>query len=173
MSIDLASLEILVYPAPVLRQRAQRIETIDGTVQAVADRMLELMHQADGAGLAAPQVGLSWRMFVTRGDENQPDRVFINPRLTALQGELVLREEGCLSVPGIQVDIRRPASATISARDRDGQTFTLHGDDLPARIWQHECDHLDGVLIIDRMAPIDRIANRKMLKELEASAADR
>ena len=166
MAIDVAGLKILTYPAPPLRAGARPIETIDQTVKDVAARMLELTREAEGVGLAAPQVGLSWRMFVTSSADRKVDRVYINPQL-ATSGELVVREEGCLSLPGVNVEIRRPASVAITALDPDGRTFVLEDDDLMARIWQHECDHLDGVLIIDRMTPMDRIATRKVLKELE------
>ena len=171
MTIDVAGLEIVVYPDAVLRAVAEPIETIDETVRAVAARMLELMHEVDGAGLAAPQVGLSWRMFVTRGREEHPDRVYVNPRLTRVDGDMEVRSEGCLSLPGITLDIRRPAAATVTARDLEDRERVLMDNDLLARIWQHEMDHLDGILIIDKMTPMDRIANRKLLKELEAGTS--
>jgi peptide deformylase len=166
--IDVPGLRILMYPAPSLRWKAAPIERIDETVRAVAARMFELVREVGGVGLAAPQVGLSWRMFVTACDEEE-ERVFVNPRL-ALSGLPVVREEGCLSLPGINVDIRRPVAATVTALGLDGREFTLQGEDLSARIWQHELDHLDGILIIDRMSPMDRIATRKALRGLEASA---
>lgn len=169
MTVDAARLRILTYPDAALRQVAEPVASIDDTVRAVAARMTELMYDAAGAGLAAPQVGLSWRLFVTRGDETRPDLVYVNPELSDLDREIAMREEGCLSLPGINVDIRRPASATITARGLDGEPFTLTDDDLLARVWQHEVDHLDGVLIIDKMTPIDRLATRKTLKELEAA----
>ncbi|MHC4219112.1 MAG: peptide deformylase [Planctomycetota bacterium] len=170
MSIDVAHLRILHYPAPALRTIAKPVERIDPTVAAVAARMLELMKEADGAGLAAPQVGLAWRMFVTKADDRRPDLVYVNPVLRELDPEIAPREEGCLSLPGITVDVRRPEAATMTAQDLEGREFTLRDDDLLARVWQHEVDHLDGVLIIDKMTPIDRIANRKPLKDLEAAA---
>ncbi len=170
MTIDVAGLEIVQYPDAVLRAVAVPIEMIDETVRAVAARMLELMHEVDGAGLAAPQVGLSWRMFVTRGREEHPDLVYVNPRLAGLDGELTVNSEGCLSLPGITLDIRRPSTATVTAEDLDNRTFTLADDDLLARVWQHEHDHINGVLIIDKMTPMDRIANRKLIKELESAA---
>ena len=166
MAIDVAGLKILTYPAAPLRAVARPIETIDQTVKDVAARMLELTREAEGVGLAAPQVGLAWRMFVTSSADHKVERVYINPQLST-SGELVVREEGCLSLPGVNVEIRRPASAAVTALDRDGRTFVVEDDDLLGRIWQHECDHLDGVLIIDRMTPMDRIATRKILKELE------
>jgi peptide deformylase len=132
--------------------------------------MLELMHEEEGAGLAAPQVGLSWRMFVTKADDRRPDLVYVNPALGELDLEIAVREEGCLSLPGITAEVRRPATATMTALDLQGSEFTLRDDGLLARVWQHEVDHLDGVLIIDKMTPMDRIANRKPLKELESAA---
>jgi peptide deformylase len=170
MTVDVARLRILHYPAAPLRAGAEPIETIDDTVAAVAARMLELMHEADGAGLAAPQVGLPWRMFVTKADDRRPDLVYVNPALGALDPEIGVREEGCLSLPGITAEVRRPASATMTALDLQGSEFTLRDDGLLARVWQHEVDHLNGVLIVDKMTPMDRIANRKPLKELESAA---
>ena len=170
MSVDVADLQIVHYPAAVLRAVAEPIDTIDGTVAAVAARMLELMYEAEGAGLAAPQVGLSWRMFVTKADDRRPDLVYINPALSELDAELAVRAEGCLSLPAITAKVRRPASATMTALDREGREFTLRDDGLLARVWQHEVDHLNGVLIIDKMTPMDRIANRRPLKDLEAVA---
>ena len=82
-----------------------------------------------------------------------------------------LKEEGCLSIPGINIELRRPQAATVNAQDLAGQPFELSDDDVLARVWQHELDHLDGILIIDRMSPMDRLATRKILKELEATAA--
>ena len=169
MALDVSRLEIVQYPDPVLRTVARPVDPIDDTVRAVAARMFELMHEAEGAGLAAPQVGLSWRLFVTRADDEHPDRVLVNPDAPKLDGELELRAEGCLSLPGLTVDVQRQAIATMTSLDLDGRNMTLAATGLMARIWQHEHDHLNGVLIIDKMTPIDRIANRKLIKELEAT----
>ncbi len=169
MDIDVAGLRILHYPDPALREVARPVSDISDTVRAVAARMIELMHEAEGVGLAAPQVGLPWRLFVSAARDEYPDQVYLNPRLHDLGGELSTYNEGCLSLPGIQLDIRRPSRASITATDLDGQEFTCTSEDLLARAWQHECDHLDGILIIDKMSPMDRIANRKLLKELEAA----
>jgi peptide deformylase len=171
VGVDPSNLRILSYPAPALRDAARPITDVDDTVRAVAARMLELTRAVKGVGLAAPQVGLPWRLFVTTGVNGDPDRVYVNPALE-LGRDLVVREEGCLSIPGISVEIRRPASVAICALDLDGVLFTLHDDDLLARIWQHETDHLDGILIIDRMSPLDRLATRKALRELEAAAGE-
>ena len=170
MSVDPAMLGIVLYPDPVLRRRAEPVETVDDTVRAVAEKMIALMFEADGVGLAAPQVGLSWRMFVARAiddDDDEPD-VFINPKLELHRSDPIIREEGCLSLPNITADIRRPELVTITALGLDGRPFTLETEGFAARVWQHEFDHLEGVLITDRMSPIDRLATRKALKAMES-----
>lgn len=177
MDIDPASLVILTYPDPILRQKTKKIREITSSIRAVARKMIELMHEADGVGLAAPQVGLSWRMFVTLASQDEPagtreGRVFINPEITIENRELAIHEEGCLSLPDIRGDIRRPLAVTVKALDPDGKQFSMTDNDLLARVWQHELDHLNGVLIIDRMNPMDRIAVRKALKELEATTIE-
>lgn len=171
MAVDPASLRIILFPEEVLRAKAAEVDPEDETVRAVARRMIDLMHEAEGVGLAAPQVGLGWRLFVTNARDADPvDRVFINPSLVLPRGELITEEEGCLSLPGIQVQVRRALEAEISAIDLDGKRFSMTAEGFLARVWQHEFDHLEGVLIIDRMSPIDRIATRKTLKSLEAGA---
>ena len=168
MAVDVAALRILHYPAEVLRRRANPILEVDDEVRSVAARMIELMHGARGIGLAAPQVGLPWRMFVANPTgEPGDDRVFINPELAEVSRDTCTSEEGCLSLPGIRGEITRPAGVTIRALDCDGCAVELASTDLAARVWQHEADHLDGVLILDRMPPIDRRANRRAVKELE------
>lgn len=171
MDVDPAKLAIVHYPDPVLRQAAEPVPAVDETVRAVAQRMLELMREAPGVGLAAPQVGLPWRMFVANPTgEPEDDRVFINPTLHDPGTHSAAREEGCLSLPRVFGEITRPTAIAITATDEHGESFTLTSDELPARVWQHEYDHLDGVLILDRMRPIDKMANRRILKELEAEA---
>jgi len=178
MTVDPSRLQLQHYPAEILRCTTRPIDHIDQTVRAVAQRMIEIMYEQEGVGLAAPQVGLDWRLFVTAGfaerkteqDEPGPDRVFINPRLTLGRGEMTTKEEGCLSLPGIQCDVRRPSTASIEALDLDGESFQMQADGFLARVWQHEFDHLNGLLIIDKMLPMDRLRTRKQLKELEAAA---
>lgn len=172
MTIDPARLHIIHYPDPVLSRPARPVEAVTDEICAVADRMLTLMHEAPGVGLAAPQVGLPWRMFVSNATgEADDDLVFINPELTDPSREMDELEEGCLSLPDIRGMVRRHIRITIHAVDGQGQPFALAGEALAARIWQHEYDHLDGVLIINRMAPIDRVANKRLIKELEEEYA--
>jgi peptide deformylase len=171
MSVDPDRLKILIYPDPALREKGQPVDPADETVHAVARRMLQLMHEADGVGLAAPQVGLPWRLFVTNGRDIDPeDRVFINPQLNPGRGQMVTEEEGCLSLPGINVQVRRADHVDITAHGLNGEPLSLSADGFLTRIWQHENDHLDGVLIIDRMSPMDRLATRKALKGLKMAA---
>ncbi len=177
MDLDPVSLTIVTYPDPILRQKAEPIGEITTTIRAVGEKMIELMHQADGVGLAAPQVGLPWRMFVTVVSQGEkaasiPGRIYIKPEITIENRELTLLEEGCLSLPEIRGDIRRSVAVTLNALDPNGNPFSLTDDDFLARVWQHELDHLNGVLIIDKMNPMDRIAVRKTLKELEATTIE-
>ncbi len=131
----------------------------------VAD-MRRIAAELDGAGIAAPQVGESLRIFLVCAREGAPEQVFINPVVEA-SGAVVPHEEGCLSLPEIRAEVLRPAKARITALDLEGREFTLESDEFDARVWQHEFDHLEGVLIIDRMRPIDRLANRRAIRELE------
>jgi peptide deformylase len=181
MAVDPAKLKIVQHPDARLRRKAEPITLTpkggaSAEVRAVAARMIQLMHEAGGVGLAAPQVGLSWRMFVANpsgGDDAAgagEDRVFVNPVLVNPSPQTAEVEEGCLSIPGVHVHVRRPMRITLRAHDLDGRPVELTSDELPARVWQHENDHLDGVLIIDRMTPMDRLANRRALQELESEA---
>ena len=169
MPVDPSSLRILSYPASALRRKARPVEQVDSWLRKVAERMLELMEEAEGIGLAAPQVGLSIRMFVVDVEAaGSSHAVYINPRLHDYEGDLVPREEGCLSLPGIRAQIRRPPVVSVTALDLEGRPFEAKGDGLLARVWQHEHDHLEGTLILDRMTPMDRIATRRAVKELVA-----
>ncbi|MBC04017.1 MAG: peptide deformylase [Phycisphaerae bacterium] len=162
-------LQIIRYPHPVLATRAAEVDAVDDELRQLAARMIETMYAAEGVGLAAPQVGRSIRLFVADPrDSPEPDPVvFVNPRLE-LEGDLEIFEEGCLSIPDIRVDVRRPGAARILATDLDGEEFALESDGFAARVWQHEFDHLEGRLITDRMSPRDRLVHRRALKEMRA-----
>ena len=165
---DPASLEIIRYPDPRLAEVSTPIDRIDQGVAALAERMLELMFEGKGVGLAAPQVGLTVRMFVTSPAFDQGDcNVYINPQIVAVEGSCE-NEEGCLSVPGVNCYVKRAAGVTVRAQDLAGETFEQTLDGLPARVIQHEHDHLDGMTIVDRMGTVARMGNRRVLKDLEA-----
>lgn len=167
-SIPPDQLQIVNYPHPMLRQVGSEIDEISDDVRAVARRMIDLMHEAEGVGLAAEQVALPWRLFVASvPGQTDGDQVYINPVLRDPAGKPESQEEGCLSLPGIRGQILRPPAITIEATNLDGERFQVEADELLARCWQHEVDHLNGRLIIDRMPQIDRLSNRRRIKELE------
>lgn len=158
---------IVKYPDPRLRRVCPLVTEFDDGLAALAERMLKLMREGDGVGLAAPQTGLSCRLFVCNPTgEPGDDHVFINPELVNLTGQAEA-EEGCLSLPDIHVVIRRARRCGIRFQDITGKAMEMEAEGLLARIWQHETDHLDGKLIIDRMDATDRIANRKKVAQLE------
>jgi peptide deformylase len=147
-------MEIVVYPHPALRWKSKPVQEINADVRRVVAEMLELMYAHKGIGLAANQVALPWRLFVLNltGDPAEKDEevVFINPEILKRKGT-VEAEEGCLSFPGLYGNVRRSANIVVEAFDLEGNAFEVVGDDLAARAVQHENDHLDGVLFIDRM----------------------
>jgi peptide deformylase len=143
-------MEIITLGNDVLRQKALPIQDIDGQVKALAQEMIETMHRGRGIGLAGPQVGLLQRIFVVQVDGESP-RVFINPTIIGTSPEIVQYEEGCLSIPGLYADVTRPEKVTIQAWNERGRPFTLDAEGLLARVIQHEYDHLEGVLFIDRL----------------------
>jgi len=164
-------LRVVYYPDPVLKKICTEVEKFGPRLRELTDRMLALMHAGDGVGLAAPQVGLSIRLFVCNATgEPGDDLVCVNPRFAELTGAAE-GEEGCLSLPGVHVTMRRATRAVMQAQDVAGRSFELVGEDLKARVWQHESDHLDGHLIVDNMAPTDEIANRRAVRQLKEQYA--
>jgi len=167
MAVAVQDLRIICYPDPRLRRQCRKVDTFDGQLASVVERMFELMREAKGVGLAAPQVGLDWRLFVcNHTGEPGNDLVVVNPRLDHLVGGEV-SDEGCLSIPNVTLPVRRAEECCLQAQNLEGKSFAAEGKGLLARIWQHETDHLDGRLIIDYMGPAERITNRRALKELE------
>ncbi len=146
----------------------EEVDPSDPTVQAVARKMVEIMLEFNGVGLAAPQVGLAWRLFVTRDPDNEDGGIaWINPVIDLLCDEVESDEEGCLSLPEIRGDIRRSINIRISGHDIDGNHSSQESDGFMARVWQHENDHLDGILIIDKMSKMDKLVNRRLIRNLE------
>ncbi len=134
--------------------------------------------ESQGVGLAAPQVGLSSRIFVLNdeGDVEKPDRnlALINPTIKSLKGDKVRFEEGCLSLPGVHCDVTRPDRCLVHAYDVEGKAFEMEAEGFVSRIIQHEYDHLQGVLLVDRMTPSDKMRNRAAVEDLKAQyRADR
>ena len=149
-------LEIRILGDPILRQRADPVKTFDDELRALAAEMFEGMYAAEGIGLAAPQVGVSRRLFVV--DTHDPDesaRAVVNPVIVESVGE-ERGEEGCLSLPGLSGEVDRAAQIVMEAVDLDGNVLRVEASGLLARVIQHEIDHLDGILFIDRVSPLKR-----------------
>jgi peptide deformylase len=164
-------MKIVHYPHPSLRHRTRPLSSIDKNVRLQAGAMLELMYEAKGLGLAAPQVGLPFQMTVINvtGDAKEKDfeHVLINPVIAEKKGGMVEGEEGCLSFPGLYQKIRRFKQVVVHAYNLEGQGIEITAADLESRLLQHEIDHLLGVLFIDKMGPIAKLASRTALKEFE------
>lgn len=158
---------ILTYGQPILRQAARPVCSLDGELQRLIDEMIETMYAAPGVGLAANQVGSLQRVFVANPSENHdPGKllVVINPELVESEGEIVA-EEGCLSIPEFREEVRRARRVLLRGLDRDGRPVEVEGQELLARIFQHELDHLNGILFVDRLSPAKRdILLRKLRK---------
>ena len=145
---EIALTQIRQYGDPVLRMRAEDVETFDDELQRVTERMIGLMHDAEGVGLAATQVGILRRFFVCTVDEE--DRVFVNPVVTPVGSETETDTEGCLSLGPVRVPVIRPTSVKVEAFDVAGTPLQLELEGFGARVVQHETDHLDGTLMLDR-----------------------
>jgi len=165
--MEIKKLRICIYPDPLLRRIAKPVDQFNRDLAALVGRMTDLMLESDGIGLAGPQVGLSLRMVVVSPTGKRQDtQVLVNPELSNFQGTAET-EEGCLSLPAIRAQVQRPASCTLTAQDIEGNKYSLEADGLLATVIQHEIDHLDGVLFIDRLSTVGRMACRRALKQLE------
>jgi peptide deformylase len=155
---------IRVFGDPVLKQRAADVTDIDGRLARLADDMITTMYEAPGVGLAAPQVGIQKRLFVYDVQDGTGPKVVVNPTITESRGEWVF-EEGCLSVPGLSWDIVRPKEVHLTGIDLDGNEVSIEADEYLARVFQHELDHLDGILLLERLDTDQRKQALKALRE--------
>ena len=146
---------ICCLPEPVLRQKAKKVPVIDHSLQRLIDDMVETMRQANGVGLAAPQVGVSLRVAVLQMPEEEPFAI-INPEIVKSSGEMEVGE-GCLSVPGYQGELKRSASVTVKGLNREGGKIRIKAAGLLAQALQHEIDHLNGILYIDHIESEDKL----------------
>jgi peptide deformylase len=159
-------MKIFVLGDECLRQKAETVRPIDAKIAKLAAEMIEIMRQGKGVGLAGPQIGVMKRIFVIEIEGDKP-RVFINPSIIETSQEMVKLEEGCLSVPGIWVNVMRPAAVRVQAWNERGRPFTMDTDGMLARVIQHECDHLEGTLFIDRIPESRR---NRILAKIEKKA---
>jgi peptide deformylase len=169
--VEVPGLIIRQYGDPVLRERTREVTEIDGTLAALAESMIETMYDAPGSGLAANQVGVQKRIFVY--DIGEGPRTVINPRIVESDGEWAY-DEGCLSVPGLSWTIVRPNAVHLVGLDLDGNELSLEATELEGRVFQHELDHLDGVLLVERLDPDQRKEAMRILRgrTLQLSAVD-
>jgi peptide deformylase len=168
-------MELVYYPDPRLRDRAKALPAkVDPAVAEAVPGMFDIMYKARGIGLAGPQVALGWRVVVANltGDPKQKDheQVFVNPEILEKSGE-IREEEGCLSLPGMVAQIQRAERVVVRYRTLDGKEIERAADGLEAKLFQHEIDHLDGILIVDKMTPADRKQWAGLLEELEEDYA--
>lgn len=169
--MNLEELYLRVYGDPVLREKTEEVTAFGDELKAIVERMFEVMYEEEGVGLAAPQVGSHKRMMVLDVPQEEGDfrGALVNPEILEEEGEQ-RGEEGCLSFPGIREDILRAERIRVRARDVDGRELDFEATGLLSRAIQHELDHLDGILFIDRMSPIRR---RLLAKKLKKIASDR
>lgn len=154
-------MEIIKYPAKVLRIKAKPVGSIDRGVRNLVERMLEAMYENKGAGLAANQVGVPLKIFIWDISESRDaHHTIINPKVISKEGEIEI-EEGCLSIPGIKLPIKRSYKVKIKGFDLDGKEVVFEAEDFESAVLQHEIDHLNGILIIDKLPPV----KRRLLKE--------
>ena len=153
---QLALTQVRQYPDPVLRMQAREVESFDGDLASLVERMRHLLRDANGIGLAATQVGVLRRVFLFLPDPEQDAVALVHPRIVESSDERVSDDEGCLSLQGVVVPVERDERITVEASDPEGNEVSFELEGLPARIAQHELDHLDGVLILDRTTPEGR-----------------
>lgn len=164
------TMPIRQYGDPILTTVTTEIEEIDGRVKALADAMIETMYEAPGVGLAANQVGVGKRLFVY--DKGDGPVVVVNPTILETSGEWTY-EEGCLSVPGLSWEIVRANQVHLVGRDLDGNELSIEAEEFEGRIFQHEMDHLNGVLLVERLTDQQRAEAKKILRQRAASLSPR
>jgi peptide deformylase len=165
-SQNVSAYAIRLYGDPVLKQVAAPIDNIDGTVKALADAMIESMYEVHGLGLAAPQVGVQKRLFVYDLYDDEGPKVIVNPTLSGFDGEWTF-DEGCLSLPGLYFPITRPKQVHLTGYDVDGNEVSIEADEILARAFQHELDHLNGTLLLEHL---DKDQRKEALRELRQRA---
>ena len=171
-------LKIVRFPSPFLRKETQEVKTIDKEIRTLVEDMMETMCDVNGAGLAAIQVGSPYRIFIIEalaagGERTDPPMVFINPVLEDLSPETDVRDEGCLSFPGVFISVKRSLKLKVSALDLDGKPFSIDAEDFFARAIQHEYDHLVNKLLYDHAGPIkQQMIKRKLDRMTDEEAMD-
>lgn len=161
----MALLEIKKYPDPILRKKCESVEEVTQEMKDLAKSMIETMERNNGIGLAAPQVGKLLRVIVVQ-TEREPIAL-INPKITRKTKEIEIMEEGCLSFPGVWLKTKRPRGTEVEAIDKDGKKVQIKAEGLFAQVLQHEIDHLDGILFIDRIGLFQRLKIKIQLRKIQ------
>ena len=174
MTEELPEYDLTLYPDPLPRKPSEPVISFDEDISAPAEGMLQRMHASNGVGLAAPQVGVRTRVLVMNptGEEGD-DRVLINPEILERDGGETTYEEGCLSFPGVYAEVRRPDRCKVRFFSVDGKEHEEEFTGFTSRVIQHEYDHLEGVLLVDRMSPADKVRNKPVLQDLVARYQER
>jgi peptide deformylase len=159
-----AAFTIRTYGDPVLRQRAAEVDDIDGAIRQLAEGMIDTMYAASGLAVAAPQVGVEKRLFVYDVNDGNGPQTLVNPTIVELGGEWTY-DEGCLSVPGLYFTIQRPRDVLVTGWDLDGNEVRIEATELQGRMFQHEIEHLDGHLLLERLSPAQRKAGLRILRD--------
>ncbi len=167
---EAALAQVVKFGDPVLKSRASPVAEFGPELRAEVERMIAIMRDGMGVGLAATQLGVLRRVLVFQAGPDSEPRGLVNPEIEWLSGELVVAEEGCLSLPRVAMDVERPLHARVGGRDAEGEPLTIEASGLEARVLQHEIDHLDGVLILDRAPREQRKAALRALREGDSYA---
>lgn len=167
------SVRIIKYPHPTLRHRSKPLRRVDNELRGMVRQMLDLMYAQEGVGLAANQVDLPYRLIVmnVKADPSakEEEYAFINPVIVQRRGGMEEKEEGCLSLPQIFAPVKRSRKIVLNAYNLAGEELTWELEGMVARVVQHECDHLDGILFIDHLSPANRLAVKQALQDMEAA----
>lgn len=164
----MSTLDIVTYPDPFLKQPTKEVRNLDGELQTLIDNMASTMYTAPGVGLAAIQVGVDQSILtydIAPRDEERDLHVLVNPRIISSEGEILSKEEGCLSVPDFRADVKRAERILVEAVDRDGNPVRIEADGFLAIVLQHEIDHLNGTLFIDRISSLKRQLYTRRIKK--------
>jgi len=153
----MAIMPVIKMDNPVLHQKAKRVRKIDDSIQKLIDNMIETMHNIEGVGLAAPQVGVPLQVVVIQLPDGEEVITLINPEVVKISEETEMMMEGCLSLPGYNADVKRSTSITVKARDRQGKPIRIKGEGLLAQVLQHETDHINGIVFVDHLESVDEL----------------
>src|SRR4030042_6083803 len=166
----MAILPVVQMGNPVLHRKAKKVKTIDGSIQKLIDDMIETMHHVSGAGLAAPQVGVPLQAVGYELPDDEKVTVLINPEIVKSSGETEAMDEGCLSLPGYRGEVKRLTSVTVKGRNQQGKMIRIKGDELLAQVLQHEIDHINGIVYVDRLEEKDKLQKIEHEDEEEEKA---